>query len=70
LRKSSRSNIEVGSVHAGEHVEDERGARERSREQVYVGLSRARDKLVACGEPDVIRELADDPVLKRLGWHD
>ena len=39
--------------------------RERSRERLYVGLSRARDQLVVCGDPDFIarsrgRELAHD----------
>jgi hypothetical protein len=28
---------------------------DRSRERLYVGLSRARDQLVVCGDPDLIR---------------
>jgi superfamily I DNA/RNA helicase len=30
---------------------------ERSRERLYVGLSRARDQLVVCGDPDFIRDV-------------
>jgi len=36
---------------------NERRPRERSRERLYVGLSRATDKLVVVGPPDVIREM-------------
>lgn len=39
---------------------------ERSRERLYVGLSRARDLLVVCGDPEQIREIAGDEVLRRL----
>ena len=39
---------------------------ERSRERLYVGLSRARDQLAVCGSPDVVRELGGDEVLRRL----
>lgn len=39
---------------------------DRSRERLYVGLSRARDQLVVCGSPDVVRELGGDDVLRRL----
>ena len=28
-----------------------------ARERLYVGLSRARDQLVVCGEPEFIREV-------------
>ena len=40
---------------------------ERSKERIYVGLSRATDKLVVVGDPDVIREMGGDEVAKRLG---
>ena len=37
-----------------------------SRELLYVGMSRARDQLVVCADPEMIREIAGDDVLKRL----
>nr|WP_090339690.1 ATP-binding domain-containing protein [Mycolicibacterium malmesburyense]CRL68171.1 nuclease-like protein [Mycolicibacterium malmesburyense] len=40
---------------------------ERSRERLYVGLSRARDRLVVCGEPDFIREVGGPDLAHRLG---
>lgn len=39
---------------------------ERAREKLYVGLSRARDLLVVCGDPDVIREVGGGGVANRL----
>jgi hypothetical protein len=39
-------------------VVNEQSAFERSRERLYVGLSRARDQLVVRGDPDFIREVA------------
>jgi hypothetical protein len=39
---------------------------ERAREKLYVGLSRARDLLVVCGDPEVIRSAGGDGVLRRL----
>ncbi len=44
--------------------EDEPG--ERSRERLYVGLSRARDQLVVCGDPAFVEEVAGPAVLRRL----
>lgn len=41
--------------------------RERSRERLYVGLSRARDMLVVCGPPALIREVGGDELARRLG---
>lgn len=41
--------------------------RERSRERLYVGLSRAHDQLVVCGDPGFIRAVGGDAVLHRLG---
>ncbi|WP_299560495.1 ATP-binding domain-containing protein [uncultured Mycolicibacterium sp.] len=40
---------------------------ERSRERLYVGLSRARDQLVVCGDPAFIREVGGPEVAHRLG---
>ena len=40
--------------------------RERSRERLYVGLSRARDQLVVCGNPDFIREVGGPDLAHRL----
>jgi ATP-dependent exoDNAse (exonuclease V) alpha subunit len=39
---------------------------ERSRERLYVGLSRARDQLVVCGSSDTIRRLGGEEVLRHL----
>ena len=39
---------------------------ERSRERLYVGLSRARDQLVVCGDPDFIAEVGGDAVWRTL----
>ena len=39
----------------------------RAREMLYVGLSRARDLLVVCGDPALIREHAGEGVMRRLG---
>jgi hypothetical protein len=47
-------------------VVNEKSAVERSRERLYVGLSRARDQLVVCGDPDFIREVAGPDVARRL----
>jgi hypothetical protein len=47
-------------------VVDEESAFERSRERLYVGLSRARDQLVVCGDPDFIREVGGADLAHRL----
>jgi hypothetical protein len=39
---------------------------ERAREKLYVGLSRARDLLVVCGDPEVIRAAGGEGVMQRL----
>jgi hypothetical protein len=48
-------------------VVNEEAGHDRARERLYVGLSRARDQLVLCGDPSVIRQMAGDDVAKRLG---
>ena len=40
---------------------------ERAREMLYVGMSRARDLLVVCGDPTLLREHAGEGVMRRLG---
>lgn len=47
-------------------VVNEEGKFERSRERLYVGLSRARDQLVVCGYPDFIREVGGPDLARRL----
>ncbi|MBY4573291.1 nuclease [Gordonia paraffinivorans] len=49
---------------------NEKKPRDRSRERLYVGLSRARDKLVVCGDPEFVREVGGPPVARRLGIDD
>lgn len=40
---------------------------DRSRERLYVGMSRATDLLVVVGNPDVIKEMGGDAVARQLG---
>jgi hypothetical protein len=47
-------------------VVNEESAFERSKERLYVGLSRARDQLVVCGDPDFIREVGGPDLARRL----
>ncbi|MBX7435243.1 NERD domain-containing protein [Mycobacterium sp. Y57] len=47
-------------------VVNEESAFDRSRERLYVGLSRARDQLVVCGDPDFIREVGGPDLARRL----
>ncbi len=46
---------------------NETGVRDRARERLYVGMSRATDKLVVVGDPDVVRQVGGDQVAARLG---
>ncbi|BBY98296.1 NERD domain-containing protein [Mycolicibacterium fallax] len=48
-------------------VVNEQQAFERSRERLYVGLSRARDQLVVCGDPDFLRTVGGPELAHRLG---
>jgi superfamily I DNA and RNA helicase len=45
---------------------NEESVKDRARERLYVGMSRATDELVVVGDPDWIREVGPD-VAKRLG---
>lgn len=40
--------------------------RDRSRERLYVGMSRATDRLVVVGDPAVVREMGGDQVARQL----
>jgi len=42
-------------------------AADRSRERLYVGLSRATDQLIVVGDPDVITAMGGPEVARRLG---
>ena len=42
-------------------------ATERSRERLYVGLSRATDQLIVVGDPVVVAEMGGAEVARRLG---
>jgi len=48
-------------------VVNDRYALERAAERLYVGLSRARDQLVVCGDPDFIVRYGGSDVARRLG---
>jgi len=45
---------------------NERGVRDRARERLLVGMSRATDCLVVCGDPDYVREVAGEVTLRKL----
>ena len=45
---------------------NERERTERSRERLYVGLSRGRDQLVVCGDPDYVREVGGEALFRSL----
>ena len=47
-------------------VVNEESAFDRSRERLYVGLSRARDQLVVCGDPNFIRGVGGPDLARRL----
>ncbi|ANH38345.1 hypothetical protein I601_1915 [Nocardioides dokdonensis FR1436] len=46
---------------------NEAGERDRARERLYVGMSRATDVLVVVGDPEVVRRVGGDEVARRLG---
>lgn len=46
---------------------NEDGTRDRARERLYVGMSRATDELVVVGDPETVRRVAGDDVARRLG---
>ncbi|WP_107764660.1 NERD domain-containing protein [Nocardioides terrigena] len=46
---------------------NEDGSRDRARERLYVGMSRATDELVVVGDPGTVRRVAGDEVARRLG---
>ena len=46
---------------------NEDDVKERSRERLYVGMSRATDELIVVGDPEVIRAMGGDEVARRLG---
>ena len=46
---------------------NEDGSRDRARERLYVGMSRATDELVVVGNPETVRRVAGDDVARRLG---
>ncbi|QGF25036.1 nuclease [Raineyella fluvialis] len=46
---------------------NEHGSRDRAKERLYVGLSRATDRLVVVGDPEVVRAMGGDAVARRLG---
>ncbi|MGV0635907.1 NERD domain-containing protein [Mycolicibacillus trivialis] len=48
-------------------VVDSKGPVERARERLYVGLSRARDRLVVCGDPTFIAEVGGPDLARKLG---
>ena len=48
-------------------VVNDKGAFGRSRERLYVGLSRARDQLVVCGDPEFVVKVGSADLGRRLG---
>ncbi|TCJ30431.1 hypothetical protein [Nocardioides jejuensis] len=41
--------------------------KDRARERIYVGMSRATDRLIVVGDPAIIREIGGPEVAKRIG---
>lgn len=48
---------------------NEDGSRDRASERLYVGLSRATDRLIVVGDPEAIRRMGGPDVCRRLGVH-
>lgn len=48
-------------------VVNEDGSRDRARERLYVGMSRATDLLIVVGDPAVIRSVGGESLVRRLG---
>lgn len=46
---------------------NEHGSRDRGKERLYVGLSRATDRLVVVGDPEVVRAMGGEAVARQLG---
>ena len=46
---------------------NENGTRDRAAERLYVGLSRATDRLIVVGDPEAIRRMGGPDVCRRLG---
>lgn len=46
---------------------NEDGSRDRASERLYVGLSRATDRLIVVGDPEAIRRMGGPDVCHRLG---
>lgn len=46
---------------------NEQSVKDRAKERLYVGMSRATDELVVVGDPALIREMGGPEVAKRLG---
>lgn len=46
---------------------NERAIKDRARERMYVGMSRATDRLIVVGDPRIIREMGGPEVAARLG---
>ena len=46
---------------------NERPGRERAKERLYVGLSRARNLLVVCGDPQHLKDVGGPSMLKKMG---
>ncbi|WP_439937056.1 NERD domain-containing protein [Nocardia sp. N13] len=46
---------------------NEDGSRDRARERLYVGMSRATDELVVVGDPATVKRVAGNDVARRLG---
>jgi hypothetical protein len=46
---------------------NETSAHDRSREKLYVGMSRATDQLIVVGDPELVREIGGPAVADQLG---
>jgi len=46
---------------------NEDGSRDRARERLYVGMSRATDQLVVVGDPELVRRVGGPEVARKIG---
>ena len=62
-----RARLQGARTARGRPLLNEDGTRDRAKERLYVGMSRATDVLVVVGDPETVRRVGGDDVAARLG---